>query len=36
MIKNIVMDMGNVLLAYDPFVILNQTCENEEEKTLIL
>ncbi len=36
MIKNIVMDMGNVLLAYDPFVILNQTCENEEEKALIL
>lgn len=36
MIKNIVMDMGNVLLAYDPFVILNRTCENEREKELIL
>lgn len=36
MIKNIVMDMGNVLLAYDPFVILNQTCENAREKELIL
>ena len=36
MIKNIVMDMGNVLLFYDPFVILNRTCENEREKELIL
>ena len=36
MIKNIVMDMGNVLLAYDPFVILNRTCENGREKELIL
>lgn len=36
MIKNIVMDMGNVLLAYDPFVILNRVCENECEKKLIL
>lgn len=36
MIKNIVLDMGNVLLAYDPHVILNQACENEREKELIL
>lgn len=36
MIKNIVMDMGNVLLAYDPFVILNRVCDSEREKKLIL
>lgn len=35
MIKNIVLDMGNVLLSYDPFVILNNVCETEEEKQLI-
>lgn len=35
MIKNIVLDMGNVLLSYDPFVILNKVCETEEEKQLI-
>ena len=27
MIKNIVLDMGNVLLSYDPHVILNKVCE---------
>lgn len=36
MIKNIVLDMGNVLLSYDPHVILNKVCETEEEKQLIL
>ena len=36
MIKNIVLDMGNVLLSYDPHVILDKVCENEEEKQLIL
>ena len=28
--------MGNVLLSYDPLVILNKVCETEEEKQLIL
>ena len=28
--------MGNVLLDYDPHVILDQVCETEEEKQLIL
>ena len=32
MIKNIVLDMGNVLLSYDPHVILNKVCDTEEEK----
>lgn len=36
MIKNIVLDMGNVLLSYDPHVILDKVCETEEEKQLIL
>lgn len=36
MIKNVVLDMGNVLLSYDPHVILNKVCETEEEKQLIL
>ena len=35
MIKNIILDMGNVLLSYDPHVILNKVCETEEEKQLI-
>ena len=36
MIKNIVLDMGNVLLSYDPYVILNKVCDTEEEKQMIL
>ena len=36
MIKNVVLDMGNVLLSYDPHVILDKVCETEEEKQLIL
>ena len=36
MIKNVIMDMGKVLLSYDPHVILNKVCETEEEKQLIL
>lgn len=36
MIKNVILDMGNVLLSYDPHVILNKVCETEEEKQLIL
>ena len=35
MIKNVILDMGNVLLDYDPHVILNKVCETEEEKQLI-
>ena len=35
MIKNIVLDMGNVLLSYDPYVILNKVCDTEEEKQMI-
>ncbi len=35
MIKNIVLDMGNVLLDYNPNVILDMVCENEEEKDLL-
>ena len=35
MIKNVILDMGNVLLSYDPDVILNKVCETEEEKQLI-
>lgn len=36
MIKNVILDMGNVLLSYDPQVILDKVCETEEEKQLIL
>ncbi len=35
MIKNIVFDMGNVLLDFDPEVSLNLFCASEEEKDLI-
>ena len=35
MIKNIVLDMGNVLLDYNPDIILDRTCENDEEKAII-
>ena len=35
MIKNIVFDMGNVLLDYNPNVILDKVCENEAEKEII-
>lgn len=35
MIKNIIFDMGNVLLDYNPDVILNQVCDTEEEKKII-
>ena len=34
-IKNIIFDMGRVLLKFDPFVSLNAYCENEEDKALI-
>lgn len=35
MIKNIVLDMGNVLLDYNPEVCLKQYVENEEERAII-
>lgn len=35
MIKNVVLDMGKVLLSFDPYMILNKVCENEAEKKLI-
>ena len=35
MIKNIVFDMGNVLLDYNPNVILDKVCDTEEEKAII-
>ena len=35
MIKNVVLDMGNVLLDYDPEVSLNLYCSGEEEKDII-
>lgn len=34
-IKNIIFDMGRVLLKFDPYVSLNTYCENEEDKALI-
>lgn len=35
MIKNIVFDMGNVLLDFDPQVSLDRFCGSEEEKEII-
>lgn len=35
MIKNLIFDMGNVLLKYDPQVPLDAFCSSEEEKALI-
>lgn len=35
MIKNIVFDMGNVLLDYNPQVCLDAFCDSEEEKNII-
>lgn len=35
MIKNIVLDMGNVLLDYDPEVCLNHFLDNEEDRAII-
>lgn len=34
-IKNIIFDMGRVLLQFDPYVSLNTYCENEEDKAII-
>lgn len=35
MIKNVVLDMGNVLLDYNPEFVLNMFCSSEEEKRVI-
>ena len=35
MIKNIITDMGNVLLRFDPEVSLNEFCSTEESKNII-
>ncbi len=35
MIRNVIFDMGNVLLRYDPQVSLDAFCSSEEEKALI-
>ena len=35
MIKNIVLDMGNVLLDYNPEFVLSQFCTSDEEKEII-
>lgn len=35
MVKNIIFDMGNVLLDYNPEVPLNKYCTNEETKNII-
>lgn len=34
-IKNIIMDMGNVLLDYNPDAVLNMFCSSDEEKEVI-
>ena len=33
--KNVIFDMGNVLLTYDPEVCLNHIVEKEEDRALI-
>lgn len=35
MIKNVILDMGNVLLDYNPEVSLNKFCSSEAEKEII-
>ncbi len=35
MIKNVILDMGNVLLDYNPDFVLEKFCSGEEEKALI-
>lgn len=35
MIKNIIFDMGNVLLDYNPWVSINKYCAKDEEKEVI-
>ena len=35
MIKNVILDMGNVVLKFDPEVSLNKYCKSNEEKDII-
>ena len=35
MIRNIVLDMGNVLLDFNPEFVLDKFCSSEEEKEVI-
>ena len=35
MIKNVVLDMGNVLLDFNPEFVMNTFCSSEEEKEII-
>lgn len=35
MIRNIVLDMGNVLLDFNPNVIIDKVCDTDEEKQII-
>ena len=35
MVRNIIFDMGNVLLRFDPFVSLNGFCQTQEARDLI-
>ena len=35
MIRNIVLDMGNVLLDYNPEFVMDTFCSSEEEKDII-
>lgn len=36
MIKNIICDMGNVLLSYDPSLVVDTFCDEQEEKDIVL
>lgn len=36
MLKNIILDMGNVLLDYNPWIILDEVFDTREDKELIL
>lgn len=35
MIKNVILDMGNVLINYNPQIVLDICCDSEAEKTVI-
>lgn len=35
MVKNVILDMGNVLLSFEPQIPLNAFCRTEEEKRII-
>ena len=35
MIKNVVLDMGNVLLDFNPEFVMDQFCSSDEEKDVI-